>query len=198
MSALAFPTRAQRLGYAAALSLTLLRLVLAIPFVMVGLTRAPGRMAAGLLAAGFLSDVFDGVIARRFDVATPALRRFDSAVDTVFYLAAGFSVWRLHPGAVVSNRWLIGAVLGTLVINHAVELYKFGREASYHAWSAKAWGASLFGALLVLFATGDALFIPIALLVGIVSHLENLAITLVLREWTHDVPTVFAALAIRR
>ena len=92
----AFPTRAQRYGYAASLALTLLRLVLAIPFIAIGITRGSGKSAAAVLVLGFTSDVYDGIVARRFGVATAGLRRLDSGVDTVFYLAAAFCLWRLH------------------------------------------------------------------------------------------------------
>lgn len=193
MTTPATPTRAERFGYAAALSLTLLRLVLSIPFILVAVTRGSGRVAAWLLAVGFVSDVYDGVIARRFGVATAGLRRLDSAVDTVFYLAAAVCVWRLHPDAILSHGWLIAAVIGTQVVNHAFEFWKFGREASYHAWSAKAWGASLFVALVFLFVAADDRLLTVALVLGIVSHVENFLITLTLREWRHDVKSVFHA-----
>jgi CDP-diacylglycerol--glycerol-3-phosphate 3-phosphatidyltransferase len=188
--ALAFPTRAQRYGYAASLALTLLRLLLALPLVMIGMSRGSGRAAALALAMGFVSDVFDGVVARRFGVATAGLRRLDSAVDTLFYLAAAFCLWRLHPAAVLSHRWLIAIVIGTLIVNHAFEFWKFGREASYHAWLAKTWGAALFAALMLLFVSGDDRLLTVALWIGIASHIENFLITLRLRTWRHDVRSV--------
>src|SRR6266853_6691870 len=36
------------------------------------------------LTLAFLSDVFDGILARRLNVATPGLRRVDSIADSVF------------------------------------------------------------------------------------------------------------------
>ena len=39
---------------------------------------------------------------------------------------------------------------------------------------------------------------PVALTLGILSHFENLAITLVLPAWAHDVRTVVHAVSIRR
>ena len=198
MSPAAVTTRAQRLGYATALALTLTRLVLAVPLVLIGFATGAGSLAVLVLIAGFLSDVFDGVVARRHGVATEGLRRLDSAVDSVFYLAAAFCAWRLHPESIVRHRWWIAAVIGTLVVNHAIEYWKFRREASYHAWSAKLWGAALFTALAVLFASGDDRLLTAALLLGLVSHLENFLITLALPHWEHDVKSVFSALAIRR
>jgi len=194
----AFTTPLQRRGYTASLAMTLLRLALAVPLVAFAVVRGPGRLVAIILCVGFVSDVYDGVVARRYGVATAGLRRLDSAVDTVFYLAAAGCAWRLHADAIVANRWLMGVVLGTLILNHVVETIKFGREASYHAWSAKAWGAALFVALVVLFAGDTPALLPGALWFGILNHFENLAITLALPSMRHDVPTLFHALAIRR
>lgn len=187
----AFPTRGERYGYAASLALTLARVALAAPLTWIAISRGSGRVVAALLVAGFLSDVFDGVIARRYGVATAELRRLDSAADSLFYLAAAACAWRLHPASIRANAWLIGAVIATLAINHAFELWKFGREASYHAWLAKAWGASLFVSLLLLFSFADHRLLTVALWVGVASHLENFLITLRLREWRHDVRSVF-------
>jgi phosphatidylglycerophosphate synthase len=187
----AFPTRAQRYGYAASLALTLTRLVLAVPFAWIGVVRGSGRLAAAILVTGFVTDVYDGVVARRFGVAVAGLRRLDSTVDTVFYIAAAWCLWRLQPNAMISHRWLIGAVIATQVINHAFEIWKLGREASYHAWSAKAWGAALFAALMLLFVAGDDSLLTLALTVGLVSHAENFCITLLLPEWRHDVKSLF-------
>lgn len=193
MSLAAFPTRAQRFGYAAALSLTFARLAFAIPLATIAIARGSGRLVAIILVLGFISDICDGVVARHFHVATAGLRRLDSAVDTVFYLAAAACVWRLHPAAIISHRWLIGSVIGTLLINHAFEYWKFGREASYHAWSAKAWGAALFLSLVVLFIMDDDRLLTVALIFGVVSHLENFLITLLLPVWEHDVKSVLIA-----
>jgi phosphatidylglycerophosphate synthase len=187
----AFTTRAQRLGYAASLALTLTRLVLAVPLAWIAVVRGSGRAVVIILAMGFVSDICDGIVARRFGVATAGLRRLDSAVDTVFYLAAAACAWRLQPESILSHRWLIGAVIGTLVANLAFEYWKFGREASYHAWLAKAWGASLFAALILLFVAGDDRLLTIALAIGLASHIENFLITLRLPRWEHDVRSVF-------
>lgn len=129
-----------------ALALTLLRLALAPVVVALGLTRSGGAAVAVLLVAGFLSDVFDGVVARRTGTPTPNLRRLDSIVDTVFYLGIAAAAWMLH-------RTEIRPLL--------------------------------------------PLLLP-AIVVGLLSHLENAAITLVLPEWRYDVRSLFVAWEIRQ
>ena len=51
-----------------------------------------GTILAAVLVAGFLSDVLDGMIARRTGQATPALRYADTIVDTIFYVAAAIAL----------------------------------------------------------------------------------------------------------
>ncbi|MGE5816512.1 MAG: CDP-alcohol phosphatidyltransferase family protein, partial [Deltaproteobacteria bacterium] len=105
----------------------------------------PSRLAFGTcLIVAFLSDVFDGILARRLNVATPNLRRLDSIADTIFYLSAIFAAWHLHPSA-ITERFVALLVLCVLELSRYVfDFAKFGREASYHMWSSKLWGVALF------------------------------------------------------
>lgn len=182
----------------AALALTLLRLALAPVAVALGLTGAPGWTMGVTLVAGFLSDVFDGVVARRTGAATPALRRLDSAVDTVFYLGVAAAGWLLFRDALRPALPWVGAVVATELLTNAASWLRFRREASYHSWSARLFGLCLFVATLALFLTGSAALIAPAAIVGLLSHAENLAITFTLPEWRHDVYSIFVAVRIRR
>jgi CDP-diacylglycerol---glycerol-3-phosphate 3-phosphatidyltransferase len=154
---------------------------------------------AACLSAAFLSDVFDGILARRLGVATTALRRLDSVADTVFYVAATGAVWLLHPSAITGH---LGGLLALVVLElarYALDLAKFHREASYHMWSAKGWGIALFLAFVAVLAFGRTGWpVSLAIALGIVTDLEGLAISLVLPAWRHDVPTLVHALRMRR
>ncbi|HOY97688.1 MAG TPA: CDP-alcohol phosphatidyltransferase family protein, partial [Catalimonadaceae bacterium] len=44
-------------------------------------------MAIVILTTGLLTDIFDGIIARRLNVSTQTLRRLDSTVDQVFFVS---------------------------------------------------------------------------------------------------------------
>ena len=181
-----------------ALALTLLRLALAPVVVALGLTRGGGAAVAVLLVIGFLSDVFDGVVARRTGTATPILRRLDSVVDTVFYLGIAVAAWMLHRAEIRPLLPLILLVIATELGTNALCWLRFRREASYHAWSARMFGLALFAALLTLFAAGSPALILPAIVVGLLSHLENAAITLVLPEWRYDVRSLVVAWQIRQ
>lgn len=188
----------RKLGFRIPLALTLCRAGLA-PVVALLSIYYPSRYAFGsCLIFALLSDVFDGVIARRLNVASPTLRRLDSSADSLFYAGAAFAVWHLHPAIIREHFIALVVLASTEIVRYAFDLIKFRREASYHMWSSKVWGLLLFIGffeLLVLGASG--LFIAIAIYAGIVADLEGLAISLLLRHWQADIPTIFHALRLR-
>jgi len=187
-----------RLAFALVLALTSLRLVLGPVLVLMAARGSAGTPAVLLAVVAFASDYFDGVLARRFGVDSAAVRRFDSATDTVFFLCAAWSAWLLHADLLRPWLPLVCVVVALEVARYLFDLVKFRREAAYHAWSAKAWGLSLFVALVALLGLGRATpWVPLALAVGIVADAEGLAISMVLPVWTHDVKSVWHAWRIR-
>jgi hypothetical protein len=76
---------------------------------------------------------------------------------------------------------------------------EFRREAAYHLWSSKLWGICLFVGFFSLLVLGrGGLFMAVPIYVGIVADLEGLAVSVVLRKWKSDVPSVVHAWRLRR
>jgi len=181
------------------LLLVLLRAALAPVMVVLALFHPSGLAFGACLVVAFLSDVYDGVIARRLGIATAGLRRLDSAADSLFYVGATFAVWHLRPEAILDRAAPL-LVLGALeLFRYAFDLAKFRREASYHMWSSKLWGLCLFAGFLSLLAFGiDGAAASLMVYVGIVADIEGIAISLALPRWQADVPTIAHALRLRR
>jgi len=161
---------------------------------------APARWSCALLLAiGVLSDIFDGVIARRLGSVTDRLRTFDSRADVVFWLCATAAVLVLHPG-LAATLWPPVLVLGVMELTaHVVSFARFGKEASPHHLLSKLFGLGLWALLTQLLITGTGgLALPVAFLMGVASQLEALAITLLLPAWRCDIRGVGQALALRR
>jgi phosphatidylglycerophosphate synthase len=172
------------------LALTVLRALLAPVVVLLALYH-PSRPAFGAcLTAAFLSDVFDGILARRMKVATPNLRRLDSIADTVFYACTAFAVWHLHP-SVISQHVIALVTLAALeVTRYIFDFRKFGREASYHMWSSKLWGIALFVGIFSMLVLGSSgITVSAAIYLGIVADIEGLLISIIIDEWKSDIPT---------
>jgi CDP-diacylglycerol--glycerol-3-phosphate 3-phosphatidyltransferase len=180
------------------MGLTVLRLLLAPVLVWLVYASAPGVVFASVVLVAFVSDYFDGVIARKLGVASAELRHFDSRADLVFYATAAWAVWRLHPDVVRSVAIPALVVVGLDVVRHVFDFAKFGRDVAYHAWSSKLWGLSLALALVLLMGFGVSRpFVGITVILGLIAQIEGLLISVVLPVWTHDVPTLIHALRIR-
>ncbi len=157
-----------------------------------------GVALAGMVAAALVSDIFDGVLARRWRCDTPAVRLFDSMADTVFYLGVGVALWLRDP-QMWRSRWpLLAALLVAEALNFTVAIAKFGKPASYHSYLAKTWGLVLAVAVVMEFATAHAgSMIAAALGLGILCNLEGIAMSFVLPDWVHDVKTLVVAWRVR-
>lgn len=193
-----FPERHNRYHFAIVLAMTTIRVVLALLVLLWAWNGRAGLPYVLCLITAFVTDYFDGVVARRLGVATAAVRRYDGAADIIFYLSAFTAVWLVYP-EVVRQHWLgIALVVGLEIFRVSFDLLKFRKEASYHMWSAKAWNITLFAMLIGLMGFGiSGRLFQVAIIVGIVTNLEALAASILLPTWTHDVPTVYHAYRLR-
>ncbi|MBO0611424.1 CDP-alcohol phosphatidyltransferase family protein [Thiothrix fructosivorans] len=180
------------------LALTVLRAVLG-PIVVLLALYYPSRPAFGFcLVAAFLSDIVDGILARRLGIATPNLRRLDSMADSVFYIGAAYAAWYLYPAAINERLFPLSILVLLELSRYMLDMVKFQREASYHMWSSKLWGICLFVGFSALLIFGvDNGLVSAAIYAGILADIEGLAISLVLREWKYDVPTLLHAIRLQ-
>lgn len=146
-----------------------------------------------------LSDIFDGIIARRLGVSNATLRRADSWADVALYLCIAAAAWWVHPDLVLAFRLPLLTVVAVQALWWLVNLVKYGKPASYHTYSAKLWGLTLLVATLALFGfNSGGIALWVAILVGIVHTLEEIVMTLLLPTWQHDVLSVVHALRLCR
>jgi phosphatidylglycerophosphate synthase len=156
--------------------------------------RLTDRLVLALFIVAFVSDYFDGVAARALGVVTRALRQADSAVDTIFYLVLAGATWRLHPDVLGQHAAALTVCLATLAAWYLLDFVRWRAAAGFHSWSAKLFAAALGLWAVMLYGFGvDGPWLVVACVVGTISHLEGIAISLVLREHATDVPTVLHA-----
>jgi phosphatidylglycerophosphate synthase len=157
-----------------------------------------GLALAGLVVAALVSDIYDGVLARRWDCDTAGARLFDSMADTVFYLCTAVALWVSQPQLWRSYGWLLAGLLGMEALRFRFDFVKFGKPASYHTYLAKMWGLVMAIAVVRAFATHrGSWLVPAALVIGILCDLEGLAMSWVMPVWRKDVKTLAAAWRIR-
>jgi phosphatidylglycerophosphate synthase len=158
-----------------------------------------GVMLAWIVVTALVSDIFDGVLARRWGSDTAAVRLFDSMSDTVFYLCVAITIAVGRPEVWRANAGMLAALMGLEAVRLVVEFAKFGKPASYHSYLAKAWGLVMAVAVVGVFASpGVGLLLPLALGLGIACNVEGLAMTWMLPVWHRDVKSLWAAWRLRQ
>ena len=180
-------------------ALVWLRVALAPTVVALAFSRASGGWIVAALVVALVSDVYDGVLARRWGVATARLRVADSVADSFFYLCVLGAVLVRHPEVVRIHAVGLALLLGLEAARVVFDVLKYRRVASYHMWSAKVWGAVLAVGLVALFgweATGWP--VELAIWLGVLTNLEGLAASVVLSGWHHDIPSLVHALRVQR
>lgn len=151
-----------------------------------------------LMTTGLLSDIFDGIIARRLNISTQTLRRLDSSVDQVFWLSIVVATYIITPGFYKENWVSIVILLSAEALCYVVCYLRFRKEVATHAIASKIWTLILFATLvdIVLNSTSNSWF-QLCFYAGLLTRLEVLSILLLIREWTNDVPSVYHAILLR-
>jgi CDP-diacylglycerol---glycerol-3-phosphate 3-phosphatidyltransferase len=175
------------------IALTTLRLLLG-PFALACAFAGVSRwIYLPILLAGTLSDIFDGILARRFGVATPFLRRYDSITDVIYYLFVLGAAWILCRPVISQNWFLIALVLLSEAAVVLVCYLKFGKYPATHSYLAKFYGLCLLGGLIALLVFNAGSWAIIALTaVALVANAEIIAIHLLMKQPPVDVKSIFA------
>jgi len=174
-------------------ALTTLRLLLgpiALACALAGVTRF---VFLPILITGTLSDIFDGVLARKFGVATPRLRRYDSVADVIYYLFILAVAWFLCKPVIVLNRWAILLILLSEAGSIITSFVRFGKYPATHSYLAKIYGLCLLGGLIALLVFDASSWAVIALaIVAVVTNAEIIAIHCKMNSPPVDVRSIFA------
>lgn len=145
-----------------------------------------------LMIIGLLTDVFDGIIARKLNVASEKLRVWDSNVDVFFWLIVIAAIFLMNTSFVKDHIWAILSIGILEIAAYIISLLKFKKTIATHSYLAKFWTITLLAFLIDLALNGHSGWIFMAcLIVGIISRIEIILIILRLKEWTTDVASIF-------
>lgn len=152
-----------------------------------------------LMYVGLLTDILDGIIARKQNSSNQNLRRLDSQTDLIFWLSIGFATWLLRSDLLRENLLGIYTIVIMEALCYVISLIKFKKETCTHAILSKFWGITLLMAFTALlgFKTAGIYFYSCVIL-GFIAHLDVILIILLLPKWTHDVPSSYHAYLLRK
>jgi phosphatidylglycerophosphate synthase len=153
--------------------------LLLVPVVLaLALSDLPFYAVIALLAAG-ITDVLDGIIARRWNIATAYGSRLDSIADTLMEISALGALLLLRPEIITGHALVLGA---WIVIEASSILFgwlKFRRLANLHLYLTKAAGVIAYAFVIYTFVAGyNEIFFYVTAALLIVSSLECLVLQL--------------------
>lgn len=152
-----------------------------------------------LFTVGLLTDIFDGIIARRLDISTQNLRRLDSSIDQIFFVSVLYATFLQCPDFFQGNSLQLLILVGFEALTYLVCFFKFKKEIATHAIASKVWTLILFSTLIQIMATCDSnVLFQICFYTGVLTRLEIIGIILLLKNWTNDVPSIYHAWLLRK
>lgn len=152
-----------------------------------------------LMFLGLISDIFDGIIARKYNVSSTKLRRMDSQTDLFFWIAIAVGCYWLNKEIVMAEKWGIIAVFIMEGLCYLISFIKFKKETCTHAFLSKIWGLLLFSAFVSLIGFGHGgILLKLAIYWGILSQIDVILIILLLPKWQNDIPSAYHSYLIRK
>ncbi len=149
-----------------------------------------------LLLTGIITDIFDGIIARKLEISTENFRLLDTVFDLFFYLSVLIFINSTNHLQIAGNIKLILILLSLEGLMYIISLIRFGKLPSPHAILSKFWGLYLVVefSLLILGVQGN--HFTIALCIGLAVHIDRVLIYTILKKWAHDIPSSYHAILI--
>lgn len=146
-----------------------------------------------------VSDIFDGIIARRLNVSTPQLRQLDTKIDTLFWLSCLFYLLLNNSLFVQTHLIEIIVLVFTEFLIVVFGKLKFNERISFHTILSKFWALAILWFFIELVLSGEAyLSFQVVFYYGLLVQAEIILIAVVLKENMTDVPFIWSAFRVKK
>ena len=172
--------------------ITLYRIVAA-PFLLILLFTEHYQMFKWLLAVSFFTDLIDGYLARKYQVASILGTKLDSIGDDLTVLVATIALFVSKPEFIRQQMVLFILLGGLFIVQTGYALIRYGKVTNFHTYLAKT-AAVLQGVFLILVFFTDKPILPlfyVAAIVTLLELIEEIVLVYLLPEWKANVKGVF-------
>ena len=176
---------------------SLIRILMAPVLFYFAITQQPYWFIGVLVFAEF-TDVLDGFLARTLNQITEMGSHLDSWGDFIIFITMAICAWILWPDILRREQIYFITVLLSLTIPVSIGFIKFHQFTSYHTWSVKLAVAVTVVAYILLFSGLLDWPFRIAALFCLYAAIEEVAITLLIRQEHVDVRSVWQVLKYNR
>lgn len=166
--------------------LSCFRLIVA-PFLLVIAWLNRPTLFLVILGASILSDAIDGYIARRLKVTSKIGAQLDSWGDFATYITVPLCAWWLWPEILQREASFVVLGIAFFILPALAGFMKFKSLPSYHTWAAKILAVLMCAAIFMLFLTEIVWPFRCAVILHCLVSMEEIAITLWLKEPRHNI-----------
>jgi cardiolipin synthase len=170
--------------------LSLLRLAL-VPVLVALASAQQGQIFLLVLAVSLISDVLDGYLARKLNLASELGAKLDSWGDILTYAAMILGLHLIWPTIFDQQAEYLFAAMMSFILPTLLAFRKFGAYPSYHTWGAKLAAVLMAPAYYVLILTDADSFFRVVILFHVLVAVEEMAITYILNQPRSNVGSVF-------
>jgi len=163
--------------------------IIAAPFLLIIAWQDRPNLFLAILAVSLLSDAIDGFIARKFMVTSKTGTMLDSWGDFVTYVTVAVCAWRLWPEILQQEALFVVTGIAFFILPVIAGSIKFKKLPCYHTWAAKIQAVMMCIAIFILFITGIAWPFQCAVIFQCFVSIEEMAITIWLKEQRYNIPS---------
>lgn len=147
-----------------------------------------------VFALALLTDVLDGIVARRFQLVSESGARLDQWGDFALWASLPLAAWWLWPATLAREAWFVALAFACMLLPTAIAYCKYRAVPGYHTWSVKI-GAIAMGVAAPLLLLFDVAWpFRAAALFQVVCAIDELGITLLSPVCRNDVGSVLHVL----
>lgn len=166
--------------------------ILAIPVLITFIVINLPIWFAVFLLISLSTDMIDGYLARKLNLASDRGAQLDSFGDAMTFFVALIGVGYFKWAFILENKMAIGLVFGLYLIQLGLAFWRYGVPSSFHTYMAKtaAFFQGIFMVLLFFFEPQIWLFY-IMITLSALETVEEIILIFLLPKWTSNVKGLY-------
>lgn len=166
--------------------------ILLIPFLLALILMDKKLVTGFLLLLGFITDVLDGYLARKMNIASERGAKLDSLGDLLLMLTGLLGFLWVYTDFVAEHIWPFLIAILLYATQFILSRVRYGTSSSFHTYTAKLTAVILSVMLVTSFFLGVSTWLYyLAFIAAILDAVEEILLVLVLPEQRSDVKGLY-------
>ena len=138
-----------------------------------------------------MTDMFDGMIARKFNMKTEIGKQLDSVSDLFFFLSSAYFIHVLYTEYLNPNLTLLFIFMGILATSFVVSYIRCGKIILMHTFLAKFCAVLVYFLVILSYFFDTTLFITFILYAYVITFTEEMLIFIMFGDIDPDTVSIF-------